>query len=140
MIHIYPPQPSAMASRSPWLVPSWRNIKSFRRPCQSRGLLEPRRSFAGVSEAMRVQKPKTKLSTPIYEAEGYESSRGRELPPIDQWRKYFPHEKETSTRISLRNPDTTDALANALVPEGSQGKIIIESDPGSSFFLWMKVF
>ena len=84
---------------------------------------------------MRVQKPKTKLSTPIYEVEGYESSRGRELPPIDQWRKYFPHEKETSTRISLRNPDTTDALANALVPEGSQGKIIIESDPGSSFFV-----
>lgn len=92
---------------------------------------------------MKVQKPKTKLLPPTYEVEGYESLRGRNLPPIDQWRKYFPYEKETSTRISLRNPDTTDALANALVPEGSQGKIIIESDPGPSvvfLFFWMEVF
>ncbi|KAF8971134.1 S-adenosyl-L-methionine-dependent methyltransferase [Flammula alnicola] len=53
-----------------------------------------------------------------------------ELPPIDEWRKYFALTRESAHRASVRNPETARMLAEAFVPEGSKDKIIIEASPG----------
>jgi hypothetical protein len=58
------------------------------------------------------------------------------LPPIDKWRQYFAIIEAQRLRIFLRNPDTAQMLAEALVPEGSKDLIIIEAAAGmhSRFF------
>lgn len=64
-----------------------------------------------------------------------------ELPPILEWRKYFQTSMDCFNRVSVRNPKTAAALAEAFVPKGSVGKVVIEAFPGqpaipiiSSFF------
>jgi hypothetical protein len=57
-----------------------------------------------------------------------------DLPPIDMWRKYFPIEKASGHRCSVRRPETAAMLADAFVPDGSKDKIIIEASPGVLIF------
>ena len=52
------------------------------------------------------------------------------LPPIDKWRQYFAIVEAQRLRTFLRNPDTAQMLAEALVPEGSKDLIIIEAAAG----------
>jgi transcription factor 1 len=52
------------------------------------------------------------------------------LPPIDNWQKYFPTVFGSFNRVSLRNPETAARLANAFIPKGSRGKVVIEAYPG----------
>ncbi|TFK44224.1 S-adenosyl-L-methionine-dependent methyltransferase [Crucibulum laeve] len=52
------------------------------------------------------------------------------LPPLGEWRKYFPSSTATQQRVSVRKPETADQIANAFVPEGSKNKVIIECFPG----------
>ncbi|KAK2467873.1 hypothetical protein APHAL10511_000168 [Amanita phalloides] len=52
------------------------------------------------------------------------------LPPSDQWRRHFPVAPYIAHRVSLRNPHTADAVADAFVPKGSRDKVIIEAYPG----------
>jgi hypothetical protein len=54
------------------------------------------------------------------------------LPPIDKWRKTFPLTQFATHRISLKNRDTANAVANAFVPRGSKDKVIVEAYPGNS--------
>ncbi|KAG7091060.1 hypothetical protein E1B28_010117 [Marasmius oreades] len=53
------------------------------------------------------------------------------LPPVSQWRALFPPTlKTTKKRVSIANPSTADKVANAFVPDGVKGKVIIETFPG----------
>ncbi|KAL0956732.1 hypothetical protein HGRIS_002852 [Hohenbuehelia grisea] len=53
------------------------------------------------------------------------------LPPLEKWRKYFPSDSAvTRERAAVRLPSAADAIAEAFVPEGSEGKVIIEAYPG----------
>ncbi|TFK74052.1 S-adenosyl-L-methionine-dependent methyltransferase [Pluteus cervinus] len=51
------------------------------------------------------------------------------LPPIDTWRKLFPS-TTVHQRVSIRNPETAQSVANAFIPEGSRDKVVIEAYPG----------
>ncbi|KAG6918073.1 hypothetical protein DXG01_016731 [Tephrocybe rancida] len=54
------------------------------------------------------------------------------LLPTDpaEWAKLFKVVLAVNHRVSLRNPDTAAKIANGFVPEGSEGKVIIEAYPG----------
>lgn len=67
------------------------------------------------------------------ELEFVDISKG-DLPPIMEWRKYFTSTLESNHRISIRNPETAAAMADAFVPEGSHGKVVIEAFPGELYF------
>ncbi|KAG5651167.1 hypothetical protein H0H81_009631 [Sphagnurus paluster] len=54
----------------------------------------------------------------------------RDLPPESEWRKYFPPVLRVNHRVSIRNAETAAKLADAFIPEGSEGKVIIEAFPG----------
>ncbi|KAG5720008.1 hypothetical protein E4T56_gene6859 [Termitomyces sp. T112] len=47
-----------------------------------------------------------------------------------EWTKVFKGSTRINHRISLRNPTTAAAIADAFVPEGSRDKVIIEAYPG----------
>ena len=53
------------------------------------------------------------------------------LPPVSEWTKLFPHHNVVRERVYLRNPTTADVVAEAFVPEGSKGKVIVETFPGN---------
>jgi hypothetical protein len=55
-----------------------------------------------------------------------------DLPHTDEWRRHFPALVATYHRVSIRNPTTAARLANAFVPAGSEGKVVIEAFPGAS--------
>lgn len=77
-------------------------------------------------------KPSASKSTPS-ELEFVDISKG-DLPPIMEWRKHFTSTLESNHRISIRNPETAAAMADAFVPEGSHGKVVIEAFPGELYF------
>lgn len=52
------------------------------------------------------------------------------LPDPLDWRTIFPPGKLGKERISVSNPDTAAAIAEAFVPEGSKDKVVIEAFPG----------
>ncbi|KAK7045566.1 hypothetical protein VNI00_007398 [Paramarasmius palmivorus] len=52
-----------------------------------------------------------------------------ELPPVSQWQKLF-HARSQSHRVSLADAEVAPLVADAFVPEGSKGKVIIEAFPG----------
>ncbi|KAF8069972.1 hypothetical protein FPV67DRAFT_1753867 [Lyophyllum atratum] len=52
------------------------------------------------------------------------------LPPESEWRKHFSGKIHVNYRISIRNAETAAKLADAFVPEGSEGKVIVEAFPG----------
>ncbi|KAG6865520.1 hypothetical protein C0991_001841 [Blastosporella zonata] len=47
-----------------------------------------------------------------------------------EWARLFKVPLLVNHRVSLRNPDTAAKVAEAFVPEGSQGKVIVEAYPG----------
>lgn len=53
-----------------------------------------------------------------------------ELPPPEDWWKIFRF-PEKRKRRTICNPDTAKKLAEVLVPEGSEGKVIIEAWAGA---------
>ncbi|KAJ8518146.1 hypothetical protein ONZ45_g4748 [Pleurotus djamor] len=54
-----------------------------------------------------------------------------ELPPLTEWRKHFRNDSViTRDRVSVKKPQTADMIAEGFVPEGSEGKVIIEAYPG----------
>ncbi|KAF7428018.1 Mitochondrial transcription factor 1 [Pleurotus ostreatus] len=54
-----------------------------------------------------------------------------DLPPPSEWRKYFRSDTLlTRDRASIKDQDTANAMAEAFVPAGSEGKVIIEAYPG----------
>lgn len=53
-----------------------------------------------------------------------------ELPPDAEWRQVFAANMEAHHRVSVRNPMTAAKLAEAFVPTGSKGKVVIEAYPG----------
>ncbi|TCD67450.1 Mitochondrial transcription factor 1 [Steccherinum ochraceum] len=57
-----------------------------------------------------------------------------DLPPLDEWRTYFPNQFAAKERVSVRNPATADSLAKSYFHPKSiaagKGKIIIEAFPG----------
>lgn len=54
-----------------------------------------------------------------------------DLPPPSEWRKYFRSDTlVTRDRASVKDPDTANAMAEAFVPAGSEGKVVIEAYPG----------
>jgi len=55
-----------------------------------------------------------------------------DLPLVDEWRRQFPALLATNHRVSIRNPKTASQLANAFIPDGSEGKVVIEAFPGMS--------
>ncbi len=55
------------------------------------------------------------------------------LPPIEKWRKTFPLTQFATHRISLKNRDTANAIADAFVPPGSKDKVIVEAYPGNHY-------
>jgi transcription factor 1 len=57
------------------------------------------------------------------------------LPPLSEWRQYFPASPLIHHRVSVRNPEAALAIAEAFVPNGSKDKVIIESFPGMSILL-----
>ncbi|KAF8627810.1 hypothetical protein AX15_004235 [Amanita polypyramis BW_CC] len=52
------------------------------------------------------------------------------LPALEQWKKRFPIIPSINHRVSIRNPYTAQAIADAFVPSGSRDKVIIEAYPG----------
>jgi transcription factor 1 len=56
----------------------------------------------------------------------------QELPPLELWAHFFPYTKETQHRTTIQNPETARMIAEALIPEGSKDKIIIDAYPGMS--------
>jgi len=58
-----------------------------------------------------------------------------DLPPLSEWRQYFPGSPLIHHRVSVRNPEAALAIAEAFVPNGSKDKVIIESFPGMSILL-----
>ncbi|EEB88162.1 hypothetical protein MPER_14148, partial [Moniliophthora perniciosa FA553] len=52
-----------------------------------------------------------------------------ELPPSSQWQSLFYSSQQTH-RVSISNLDTAIAVADAFVPAGSKGKVIVEAYPG----------
>lgn len=72
------------------------------------------------------KKEKTSLDT-------FDLTTGQ-LPPRLTW--HFPRRGDGLNAkgreiVSISNPDTADLVANASVPEGSKGKVIIEGFPGA---------
>ncbi|KAF8198108.1 S-adenosyl-L-methionine-dependent methyltransferase [Pholiota molesta] len=55
----------------------------------------------------------------------------QELPPLELWAHFFPYTKETQHRTTIQNPETARMIAEALIPEGSKDKIIIDAYPGA---------
>ena len=55
------------------------------------------------------------------------------LPPLDQWKKRFPPLPSVIHRVSVRNPQTARAIAEAFVPIDSRDKEIIEAYPGNIY-------
>jgi transcription factor 1 len=53
------------------------------------------------------------------------------LPDPSEWRAIFSAVK-AKNRISVSNPHSAAMLADAFVPRGSKGKVIIEAFPGES--------
>ena len=56
---------------------------------------------------------------------------GWDLPPLDEWRSYFPVSKDTLAKAVVRKPESAALMAEAFVPEGSRDKIIIDASPGA---------
>ena len=56
---------------------------------------------------------------------------GWDLPPLDEWRSYFPVSKDTLAKAVVRKPESAALMAEAFVPEGSKDKIIIDASPGA---------
>ncbi|ESK97403.1 mitochondrial rna polymerase specificity factor [Moniliophthora roreri MCA 2997] len=52
-----------------------------------------------------------------------------ELPPSSQWQSLFYSAHQTH-RVSISKLDTAIAVADAFVPAGSKGKVIVEAFPG----------
>ncbi|KAJ7725843.1 S-adenosyl-L-methionine-dependent methyltransferase [Mycena maculata] len=60
-----------------------------------------------------------------------ETNPSTALPPRPLWRQYFPSaSKPFHHRVSIANPTTAAIVADAFVPQGSQGKTVIEIFPG----------
>ncbi|GLB45068.1 putative class I-like SAM-binding methyltransferase superfamily, rRNA adenine N(6)-methyltransferase family protein [Lyophyllum shimeji] len=53
-----------------------------------------------------------------------------ELPPESEWRRHFPPAVRVNHRVSIRNAETAAKIADAFVPAGSVGKVIVEAFPG----------
>ncbi|KAK1236334.1 hypothetical protein PQX77_000412 [Marasmius sp. AFHP31] len=53
-----------------------------------------------------------------------------QLPPIAGWKDSFPPIKLTRSRVSIADEAAAQQAADAFVPEGSQGKTVIEVFPG----------
>jgi transcription factor 1 len=49
-----------------------------------------------------------------------------DLPIKSEWTKHFP----LRDRVCIRNTTTADVVAEAFVPHGSRGKVIVEAFPG----------
>jgi hypothetical protein len=98
-------------------LPQSRCTSSSSRPSQ----LDP--LVAEVLKEPKRPTSKPKLTDPVDPAKV-------NLPPIDQWQKYFPPVLGTYNRVSLRNPQTAARLAEAFVPNGSTGKVVIEAYAG----------
>ncbi|KAL1665490.1 S-adenosyl-L-methionine-dependent methyltransferase [Schizophyllum commune] len=52
------------------------------------------------------------------------------LPPVEEWNEIFPSHYSVTTRLTLHNANTAREIAEAYIPEGSEGKTIIEAYPG----------
>ncbi|KAL1717384.1 S-adenosyl-L-methionine-dependent methyltransferase [Schizophyllum commune] len=52
------------------------------------------------------------------------------LPPVEEWNEIFPSHYSVTTRLTLHNANTAREIAEAYIPEGSDGKTIIEAYPG----------
>ncbi|KAI4524473.1 S-adenosyl-L-methionine-dependent methyltransferase [Schizophyllum commune Loenen D] len=52
------------------------------------------------------------------------------LPPVEDWNEMFPSHYSVTTRLTLHNANTAREIAEAYIPEGSEGKTIIEAYPG----------
>ena len=57
------------------------------------------------------------------------------MPAITEWSKYFPYQAKAA-RIAIHNPKSAKKLAEAFIPEGSVGKVVIESYPGEFLDLY----
>jgi hypothetical protein len=53
-----------------------------------------------------------------------------DLPPKLDWAKHFPLNSLVRDRVCIRDATTADAVAEAFVPSGSRGKVIVEAFPG----------
>lgn len=60
-----------------------------------------------------------------------EGSFGVDLPPLEEWYKHFPWSTEAKSRSTLANPEICKRLAEAIIPEGSKDKIVLEAFPGA---------
>lgn len=53
-----------------------------------------------------------------------------ELPHMNEWNKHFLSLLSVRHRVSIRNPITASSIADAFIPAGSEGKVVIEAFPG----------
>lgn len=104
------------------------------------------------SRAVKVKPPSSeddsassKLGRPAHATEEYKAGTlpklpFGELPPPEDWRKYFPLSFGVGgQRVSLSNAETAAKVAESFVPAGSKDKVIIEAFPGmssSNLHLW----
>lgn len=63
-----------------------------------------------------------------------------ELPPLSEWSRYFPSSFAVKTRASIMNQEHAKKVAEAFVPAGSKGKVIVEAFPGVFFYIKFVVF
>lgn len=54
-----------------------------------------------------------------------------ELPHMNEWNKHFLSLLSVRHRVSIRNPITASSIADAFIPAGSEGKVVIEAFPGA---------
>ncbi|KAF5376226.1 hypothetical protein D9615_008540 [Tricholomella constricta] len=90
----------------------------------------PTRSLASCSSSRHLRLLQRVLRSPHRYFSAAPASSKLELPPESEWRKYFPPALQVNHRVSLRNAETAAKLADAFVPEGSEGKVILEAFPG----------
>jgi len=87
--------------------------------------IKPNAESQSASTSKAVRKPtvrKGNISLPVNRLD---------LPPLSEWRNYFPTGGMTlKSRISIANPETAALVADSFVPNGSRDKIIIEAYPG----------
>lgn len=63
-----------------------------------------------------------------------------ELPPLSEWSRYFPSSFAVKTRASIMNQEHAKKVAEAFVPAGSKGKVIVEAFPGVFLYTKFVVF
>lgn len=110
---------------TPW--PAASHTTSLRKPRRKKGEDDSLESIVASAKSQPPKPPRSRKPTGPQVSSNPDGALA--LPERSSWQKAFPYSKSRD-RISLNNSATAAAIAEAYVPAGSKGKVIIEAFPG----------